>query len=44
MRTIAVADPATLTPHHVMFGPMAARDWHRWAYRQLFHHLRQFGL
>lgn len=44
LRSLAVAAPATLAAHHFMFGPMSARDWYRWAYRHVSHHLRQFGL
>jgi DinB superfamily len=41
---IAAASPAALSPSHTLFGPMTARDWHRWAWRHVHHHLRQFGL
>ncbi|MEP7226883.1 MAG: DinB family protein [Gemmatimonadales bacterium] len=44
LRRLAVAAPTTLTGRHFMFGPMSARDWHRWAYRHVTYHLRQFGL
>lgn len=44
LKRLATADPASLATSHFMFGPMAARDWHRWAYRHICHHLRQFGL
>ena len=44
LRRLAVAAPTTLTTRHFMFGSMSARDWHRWAYRHVTHHLRQFGL
>jgi hypothetical protein len=44
LKDLAAANPATLAEHHFMFGPMSARDWHRWAYRHVRHHLRQFGL
>lgn len=44
LRDLAVAAPTTMTARHFMFGPMSARDWHRWAYRHVDHHLRQFGL
>ena len=44
LRRLAVAPLTTLTPRHFMFGPMSARDWHRWAYRHVTYHLRQFGL
>lgn len=29
---------------HYMFGILSAREWSRWAYRHMDHHLRQFGL
>jgi hypothetical protein len=41
---IAVAAPASLPKVHFIFGPMEPGDWHRWAYRHVSHHLRQFGL
>ena len=44
LKSLAVAAPATLTASHFMFGPMSARDWHRWAYRHVTYHLRQFDL
>jgi DinB family protein len=44
LKRLAVAPPSTLSRHHFLFGPMSARDWHRWAYRHVSHHLRQFGL
>jgi len=37
------AAPGSLTPNHFMFGPMSDRDWRRWAYLHIDHHLRQFG-
>ena len=36
--------PNDLDAGHFMFGPMSARDWHRWAYRHVTYHLRQFDL
>ncbi len=30
-------------PRHVFFGLMSRKDWGRWAYRHMDHHLRQFG-
>ena len=30
-------------PRHPDFGPMSGRDWLRWGYRHIDHHLRQFG-
>ena len=44
LKSLAVAAPTTLTAGHFMFGPMSARDWHRWAYRHVTYHLRQFDL
>ncbi len=44
LRDLAAAAAATLSPAHAMFGPMSRSDWHRWAYRHVDHHLRQFGL
>ena len=41
---LAAAPAATFAPTHLHFGPMSRRDWHRWAYRHVDHHLRQFGL
>lgn len=43
LRLLVAADPGTLAPGHFRFGPMKATDWHRWAYRHVDHHLRQFG-
>jgi hypothetical protein len=28
---------------HPIFGPMSERDWMRWGYLHMDHHLRQFG-
>jgi DinB superfamily len=44
LRALAQANEAELAPFHVMFGPMSRRDWQRWAFRHVDHHLRQFGL
>jgi len=41
---LAAAPAERLSPAHFMIGPMSRRDWHRWAYRHVDHHLRQFGL
>ena len=38
------ADPRDLAPEHPMFGRMHHREWGRWGYRHLDHHLRQFGV
>lgn len=43
LKALAAAPPTTLAAAHFAFGPMSARDWHRWAYRHVTHHLRQFG-
>jgi hypothetical protein len=43
LKALAAAEPATMSPSHFRFGRMSARDWHRWAYRHVDHHLRQFG-
>lgn len=38
------AAPATrLALRHPIFGPMSRRDWQRWGYLHMDHHLRQFG-
>lgn len=44
LRALAAAAPGTLAESHFIFGPMSVRDWQRWAYRHVAHHLRQFGL
>ena len=44
LTTLAGRTSGGLNPHHVMFGPMTVRDWHRWAYLHVAHHLRQFGV
>ena len=36
----AVPVPWTAHPY---FGPLSARDWLRWSYLHMDHHLRQFG-
>lgn len=41
---LAEAPAAALPPTHLHFGPMSRRDWQRWTYRHVDHHLRQFGL
>lgn len=43
MRAFASRDLADPWPLHPIFGPMSARDWQRWAYLHVDHHLRQFG-
>jgi hypothetical protein len=44
LQALAEAPRAGLSPVHFRFGPMSREDWHRWAYRHVDHHLRQFGL
>lgn len=44
LEALAAAEPERLASHHPLFGPMRATDWHRWAFRHVGHHLRQFGL
>ena len=44
LRDLAAAPAESMILHHGAFGPMSARDWHRWAYRHADHHLKQFGL
>jgi len=44
LEDLAAAPAAALSPAHSHFGTMSRRDWHRWAYRHVDHHLRQFGL
>jgi len=41
---LAVAPAERLAAFHFMVGPMTRTDWHRWAYKHVDHHLRQFGL
>ena len=42
--TLASAPAETLSARHFMVGPMSRSDWHRWAYKHVDHHLRQFSL
>jgi hypothetical protein len=44
LQMLAAAEPTTVATHHFRFGPMSLSDWHRWAYRHVEHHLRQFGM
>lgn len=30
-------------PPHALFGPLTTRDWSRWGWAHVDHHLRQFG-
>lgn len=41
---LSAAPAEGLTAVHFMVGPMSRSDWHRWAYKHVDHHLRQFGL
>lgn len=41
---LSAAPAARLAARHPIFGPMARRDWLRWAFLHTDHHLRQFGL
>jgi hypothetical protein len=41
---LAAAPAERLASAHFMVGPMSRKDWHRWAYKHVDHHLRQFGL
>lgn len=33
----------TGAPVHPIFGPLTEREWMRWGYLHMDHHLRQFG-
>ena len=44
LHALAAATSEGLSPAHFVFGPMSPKDWHRWAWRHMDHHLRQFGL
>jgi hypothetical protein len=44
LERLAAAPAEALAAHHFMVGPMSRDDWHRWAYKHVDHHLRQFGL
>lgn len=35
--------PYVSCPPHALFGPLTARDWSRWGWAHVDHHLRQFG-
>jgi len=43
LRELAVASADGLAPAHFRIGRMSQRDWRRWAYKHVDHHLRQFG-
>jgi hypothetical protein len=36
--------PGVIWPSHPIFGTMSERDWMRWGYLHMDHHLRQFGV
>ena len=38
-----VARRSQLWPTHPIFGPMTEKEWLRWGYLHMDHHLRQFG-
>lgn len=44
LRALAIAPADRLSLSHFRFGSMSQRDWRRWAYKHVDHHLRQFGL
>ena len=44
LKELATAPRERLPAAHSRFGLMTREDWHRWAYRHVDHHLRQFGL
>jgi uncharacterized protein DUF1569 len=41
---ITAADKDFRWGHHPLFAEMSERDWMRWAYLHVDHHLRQFGV
>jgi hypothetical protein len=49
-RLLAMVDKFTADPRefaflpHPMFGEMSEKDWMRWGYLHMDHHLRQFGV
>ena len=44
LRGLAAAPAGSFPATHFMFGEMTRRDWQRWAFKHVDHHLRQFGL
>jgi hypothetical protein len=36
--------PAMAGRSHYFFGRLSEREWARWGYQHIDHHLRQFGL
>ena len=43
LTALAATPAARLAQAHMTFGPMAQKDWGRWAWRHGDYHLRQFG-
>jgi hypothetical protein len=43
LRFLAAREPGARR-RHFMFGELTDREWCRWAYRHMDHHLRQFGV
>lgn len=43
VRMVATRPRSAAWPPHPVFGRMSHREWLRWAYLHLDHHLRQFG-
>jgi hypothetical protein len=43
MERMVTRRPGDPWPTHPIFGRMSARDWLRWGYLHVDHHLRQFG-
>lgn len=44
LHALAAATADALPASHFRFGVMRLRDWQRWGWRHVNHHLRQFGL
>jgi len=42
MQQFATRTQDTLQPHPI-FGPLTTREWQRWGWLHVDHHLRQFG-
>lgn len=40
---VLASQRAVVWPPHPVFGTLSEREWLRWGYRHLDHHLRQFG-
>jgi hypothetical protein len=43
IESLAAQPVDTSWPRHPIFGSMSRRDWLRWGYLHVDHHLRQFG-